>query len=92
MTRIVVKELVFDEWNREHIRKHNVTPEEARDAGKSLIYHRHTYKGRYLLIGRSGRRLITLVLKREGPGKYYPVTARDASRKERRRAYEKEKE
>lgn len=90
MTRIIVKEIIFDTWNKEHIKKHGVTEEEVKEAGESLIYHKRTYKRRYLLIGRAGRRLISLVLIRKGEGKYYLITARDASKKERRKVYEKE--
>jgi uncharacterized DUF497 family protein len=91
MTRIVIRELIFDERNREHIKKHNVVESEIILAGNNLIYHRQSYKGRYLAIGRSGTRLITIVINRKGPGKYYVVTARDTSKKERRNVYAKEK-
>src|SRR3989338_9056329 len=91
MTRIVIKQLAFDKYNLEHIQKHNVTETEIKQAGKNLIYHRRSYKGRYLVTGRSNTRLITLVLKREAKGKYYLVTARDASKNERRDVYIKEK-
>lgn len=90
MTRIIVKEIIFNAWNKKHIKKHGVTEEEVKEAGGNLIYHKRTYKGRYLLIGRAGRRLISLVLIRQGEGKYYLITARDASQKEKRRVYEKE--
>jgi len=45
-----------------------------------------TYGKRYLILGRikSGRAL-TVILAREKPGKYYIVTARDMSKKERRK-------
>lgn len=89
MTRIVIKELVFDKYNREHIKKHNVTETEAITAGINLIYHRESYNGRYLAIGRSGVRFITLVIRRLGSKKYYLVTARDTSKKERRDIHEK---
>lgn len=89
MTRITVKELVWDEKNLEHIKEHKVSKNEVEEA-KEIIYHRRTYAGRYLGTGRSGSRLITLILRRRGVGKYYPVTARDASKKERRKVYEKE--
>lgn len=91
MTRIIVKELIWDKWNRSHINKHKVIEQDAAEAGKNLIYHRRTYGQRYLVIGRSGRRLITLVLSRKGQGKYYLVTARDSDKKERKMVYEKEK-
>ena len=90
MTRIAVKEFIFDDQNLKHISKHNVVEAEIREAGQNLIYHRRTYKGRYLLIGRSKKRLLTLILNCLSPGKYYVVTARDASKKERRVVYEKE--
>lgn len=92
MTRIVVKELIWDEWNKPHISKHNVTESEATEAGRNMIYHRQGYGRRYLAIGRSGERLITLVISRKGQGKYYPVTARDSDKNERRKVYEKEKQ
>lgn len=56
-----------------------------------LIYHKRTYNGRYLAIGRSGKRLIAIVIRRIKACTYYVVTARDASKKERRDTYEKEK-
>lgn len=87
MTRIVVKELIWDKVNLEHIKKHNVSEEEVEDA-KEIIYHRRTYEGKYLATGRSGSRLITIILRSKGAGKYYIVTARDASKKERKKVYE----
>lgn len=90
MTRIVIKELVFDNWNRNHIQKHNVTVEEIIKAGHNLIYHKQSYQNRYVAIGRSGQRLLSLVIKRVSLSTYYLVTARDASKKEREKVYEKE--
>lgn len=91
MTRIVIKKLVWDEWNKEHIGKHNVTVLEAEEAVADFIVHKKAKKGRYLAIGRSGIRIISLVLKKVTVGVYYVVTARDAAKKERKRVYEKEK-
>ena len=91
MTRIVVKELVWDENNLNHIKKHDVSVGEVEEVGGNFVYHRKTYKERYLTIGRSGSRMITLILKRISMGKYYPISARDSSKKERRAVYEKEK-
>lgn len=90
MTRIKVKEVIFDEWNITHIRKHKIKVEEVIEAGKNLIYHRRTYEDRYLAIGRSGKQLITLILNRKKSGSYYLVTARNSSKKERDTVYEKE--
>lgn len=89
MTRIIVKILIWDNWNLEHIQKHNVTKEEVEGA-KEIIYHRRTYDGKYLATGRSGDRLVTIILRRKNAGEYYEVTARDASKKERVKIYEKE--
>lgn len=91
MTKVVIEKLVWDEWNRLHVKKHKISEEEILEAGKNIIYHRHTYSGRYLAIGRSGERLIAMVFYRKGKKEYYLVTARDASKKERRDIYEKER-
>lgn len=91
MTRIIVKKLIWDEWNIEHIKKHNVVKGEAEDVSKNMLAHKIGKKGRYIAIGRSGSRLLSLVLNRKSTGVYYVVTARDASKKERSEIYEKEK-
>lgn len=92
MTRIIIKKLIWDEWNRQHIKKHKVTEEEVSEVGKQLIYHKKSYKNRFLAIGRSGLRLLTIVVKRISKTTYYVITARDSSNKERRTVYEKEKQ
>lgn len=91
MTRIIVKKLILDLDNLFHISRHNVTREEVVGAGKRLAYHRETYNKRYLAVGRSGTKIITLILNRISMGKYYLVSARDASKKERKKVYEKER-
>ena len=91
MTRIIVKKLIWDEWNIEHIKKHNASKDEIEEASKKIIIHEKTKQGRYLIIGRVGLRMLTVILNRRGVGIYYPVTARDAAKKERRKVYEKEK-
>lgn len=91
MTRIKIATLVWDEWNIEHIKKHGVKIEEITEAGNNIYFHRKTDKDRYLVVGRSGTRLITLIIKRKGRGKYYLVTAFDTAKKDRRIVYEKEK-
>ncbi|MBI2018130.1 BrnT family toxin [Candidatus Daviesbacteria bacterium] len=91
MTRIIVRKLIWDEWNREHIKKHNVSQQEIEDVSKNVIAHEGTKQGRYLIIGRVGSRILTVIINRKETGIYYPVTARDAAKKERRKIYEKEK-
>lgn len=90
MTRIIVKELIFDIVNIEHIKKHRVSAEEAIRVGKNAIYHENAKEGRYLVVGRVEKRLITIIVRRKGKGRYYLVTARDAANKERRKVYEKD--
>ena len=92
MTKIVVRALVFDKVNREHIKKHKVAQEEIEEVGKNFLYHRKTHTGRYLAVGRVGLRILTIVIRRVSAGKYYLVTARDASKKERKDLYEKEEQ
>lgn len=91
MTRIVIRKIIWDSFNRVHIKKHNVTVEEVQFVVKNLIAHKQSYKGRYIAIGRSTNRIISVVIRRKGPNTYYIVTARDANKKERRLTYEKEK-
>jgi len=91
MTRIVIKKLIWDEWNREHIKKHNVAVDEAEEVVANLIAHKRGKKGRFIAIGRSGSRIISVMVGREGTGIYYVATARDSDKKERRMVYEKEK-
>ncbi len=91
MTRIIIKELIWDTYNIEHIKKHNVTIIEAEVAAKNLIAHKIGKKERYIAIGRSGTRIISVVVRRVRAGVYYPVTVRDSDKKERRLLYEKEK-
>lgn len=90
MTRIVVREMVWDAWNVEHIKKHNVTPEEIAVSLRNTAYHKHVHSGRYLAVGRAAKRIITVILRRKKLTTYYIVTARDANKKERRDLYEKE--
>jgi uncharacterized DUF497 family protein len=89
MTRIVVRFLIFDKYNLEHIKKHKVTREDIEQL-KEFAYHRKTHTGRYLIVGRVNSRILTVVIKREFIGQYYVVSARDASKKERKDLYDKE--
>lgn len=91
MTRIVIKKIIWDEWNTQHIQNHNVLIEEVESVAQKFITHKKAKKGRYALFGRVGARMITIIVRRESLGVYYPVTARDSAKKERRHVYEKEK-
>ena len=91
MTRIKIKTLVWDSYNIEHIKKHNVTIDEVEEVAKNIITHKKAKLARYLIIGRVGSRIISVAVHRRGVGIYYPVTARDSAKKERKIVYEKEK-
>ena len=83
---IKIRELVWDKWNINHIKKHNVTKDEIKELCKGKHKRQPAYGKRYFKLGRikSGRAL-TIILAREKPGKYYMVTTRDMSKKERRK-------
>ena len=83
-----VERLDWDEWNRTHIARHNVTPDETEQVCFGAPVFREASKGRVMAIGPTdGGRMLTIVLG-ENPreaGTYYAFTARPASRQERRR-------
>ncbi len=91
MTRIAIEKLIWNEWSREHIKKHGVTSEETEVAAKNLIVHKRGYKGRYVVTGRTGTRILSLIVVREKAKNYLVITARDADKKEKRSVYAKEK-
>lgn len=91
MTSIKVKTIIWDRWNTDHIKKHRVLIREVEEAGQNIIYHRKSEKNRFLAVGRSGTRMLTLIIRRLESTKYFLVTARDASKKERNIVYEKDK-
>lgn len=85
--RFSIDHLVWDDWNREHIAKHHVLPEEAEEVIASSPVVQETYKQRYQVLGPtfSGRMLSVIF----GPVPnhlhvYYVFSARPASRAERR--------
>lgn len=90
MTKITLSQLVWDDWNKKHIKKHTVTVEEIEEAISNIIAHRMGHSRKIIIIGRSGKRLIAMILGREEGNRYYVTTARDADRKERKLVYEKE--
>jgi uncharacterized protein len=91
MTRITIKRFLWDKFNIEHIRKHGVSQAEVEEVSENFATHKRGKKGRYLVIGRSGKRILSVIVNNNGSGAYYPVTARDSNKKERGLLYEKEK-
>ena len=89
MKDISILELVWDTFNEAHIwERHQLTRAEVEEVAYGApenLYARQTYGGRFLVIGpKADRRLIVLILAPKGSGKFYPVSARPADRKERR--------
>lgn len=83
--------LVWDEWNTEHIKKHQVSREEVEQVYLSKAVERQTYLNRVLILGRTKKgRFLTIVAYRGEKGSYV-ISARDMSRKERRYYSEKTK-
>lgn len=81
-----IRRLRWDDWNVAHIARHEVTPEEVAEVCHGDFILLQGKQGRTLLLGPSHEsRMLAVVLDHEGEGIYYPVTARPASRKERRR-------
>jgi len=81
-----VRELLWDDWNEEHIDRHHVTRSEVEDVwfanpwglrgkNRTRTVYGQTSEGRYLLV----------ILGDRGTGLYYPITARDMTQSERRR-------
>lgn len=91
MTRIKIEQLLWDEFNLNHVVKHNVTKGEIEEAIQKINAHREGYLKRIFLIGRSGKRILSVLVKPKENKKYYIVTARDADKKERKLLYENEK-
>ncbi len=90
MTKIKIDFLVWDEANLNHIKKHFVSKTEIENAVLDFIYHEHTYSGRYLIVGDTGKRILSVVVSRKSLKTYYVVTARSASKKERKKINEKQ--
>ena len=87
MNRRRIDRLYWDDWNREHIAKHGVVPEEAEEVVAGVPNVRETYKQRLQLIGPTlAGRMLTVIAGAvpNQPGVYYTFSARPASRKERK--------
>ncbi len=86
---IVIKTLRWDDWNRAHVARHQVTEEEVEQVRLGNYVYWATYNSRVMIVGETSKgRLLSIVLGHKGEGVFYPVTARDASRKDRRRYLE----
>lgn len=81
-----MRNLIWDELIEEHIKKHNVEPEEVEEAYLYRKIESESYLNRKKILGITGKgRLITIIISQN----LSVVTARDMSRKERIKYYEK---
>lgn len=90
MVTVRIQKIIWDKYNTEHIKKHDVTVEEVGNIIKSDVFIKEGYLGKKILIGRVGSRLLA-VIGTIKINRIYVVTARDASPKERLDYYEYEK-
>jgi len=82
---IYVRRLIWDAWNFAHMARHGVVPDEVEEVCHAEYIEREAYKDRVMLIGPTGAgKLLAVVLEPVDEGIYYAVTARPASRRERR--------
>ncbi len=82
---IVIHQLIWDEWNVGHISRHGVSPEEVEEMCRGEHIALQSYGGRLMLLGMARSRILAAVLgPQETEGAFYVVTARTASKKERR--------
>jgi uncharacterized DUF497 family protein len=78
--------LIWDSWNVAHIARHEVIPIEVEEVCQGEPKVEEGYKARLQLVGPTkAERVLAVILEPLEPGLYYPITARDASRKERER-------
>jgi uncharacterized DUF497 family protein len=81
-----IDQIYWDDWNLEHIGKHQVTRDEVEEVVVNRPVVRETYKQRYQLLAPNldGRMLSVIVGRLPGQHHvYYVFSARPASRAER---------
>ena len=82
---VIIRQLIWDDWNVEHVSRHNVVPNEVEyslaDEHAVFLRARH---GRVMVLGKAEKRLIATVMNEQAAqGIFYVITARDMSKKER---------
>jgi uncharacterized DUF497 family protein len=80
------RELVWDDWNEEHVARHNVTRREVEEVCFGRAFVVRMRRSRYRVVGQTeGGRYLTVILDSRQGREFYVVTARDAVEPERRR-------
>ena len=81
---LYIRELLFDDWNEDHIAQHPMAPDEVEQVCLDDPFVSRTREGRLRVIGQTDAgRYLTVILALRGRGMYYPITARDATVAER---------
>ncbi len=82
---MIIRRLVWDEWNIDHIARHSIEPEEVEEVCKSKNLFNKWKKKTYRVIGQTeDGRYITIFLAPRIGQSYYPVTARNSTEKEKK--------
>ena len=84
---VAVGDLVWDTWNVNHIARHGVIPTEAAEVCSNPVIVRQSYADRLVVVGPTNTgRMLAVILEPLDPDTRtnYVVTARPASRRERR--------
>lgn len=81
---LVVRKLIWDGWNIQHIARHHVVSDEVETiCHNDPVVFRGQKKGRLVVIGITAeKRLLTIILEPKGRGQYYPITAYEADIKD----------
>lgn len=80
------RDLIFDDWNREHIARHGVESDEVAEAVGNAAFMTRSRRETYQLVGQTeAGRSLSVILASRRYGVYYVVTAREATREEQRR-------
>lgn len=84
-TLVYFEDLIWDDWNEEHIARHQVGPLEATEAVAEATSMTRGRDNTFQLVGQTdaGRYLFVVLARRIGRI-YYVVSARDATRSEQR--------
>lgn len=81
---IKIDKIIWDEWNIEHIGRHNVTQPEVEEVFFDRNYVvRESYRKRLKIIGKTKKgRFLLIVVHEDSENIYYIITARDADKEE----------
>ena len=79
---IIVRKLIWDSWNIQHIAKHNITPDEVEAVCHGLpVIFQGQKKKRLVVLGPTKENIIVaVILESQGRGRYYPITAYEADK------------